>query len=72
MAEVHIAPMPASVRQIHCRWRPLHPPIFQNGEPTRDDILLALELVDALDEESREWYGGEALRDRLKARLDER
>jgi hypothetical protein len=50
----------------------MHPPIFQNGEPTRDDVLLALELVDALDEESREWYGGEALVQRLKAHLDER
>jgi hypothetical protein len=50
----------------------MHPPIFQNGEPTRDDVLLALELVDALDEESREWYGGEVLVQRLKAHLDGR
>ena len=72
MAEVHVEPMPARVRQIPCRWRPMHPPVFQNGEPTRGDILLALELIDALDEESREWYGGDALVQRLKAHLDER
>ena len=71
MAEVHVEPMPARVRQIPCRWRPMHPPIFQNGEPTREDVLLALELVNALDAESFAWYGGEAAMRRLKAYLDE-
>jgi hypothetical protein len=71
MADVHVAPMPARVRQIPCRWRPTHPPIFQNSDPTREDVLLALELVGALDAESFTWYGGEAATRRLKAYLDE-
>jgi hypothetical protein len=34
---------------------PVYPPIF-DGEPTAEDIELALALIEALDPPSRRWY----------------
>lgn len=34
------------------------PPIFTDGPATEEDVELARELFEALDEESKEWYGG--------------
>jgi hypothetical protein len=67
MAEVKIIPASASLRKIPMRLWPLHPPIFQGGEPTEDDRQLARELFLALDEESQAWYrrGGSRLFDGL-------
>lgn len=52
---VNVTPMSTALRAIPKRWRPNHPPIF-DGPPTRDDIVLAVELIEALDDESRAWY----------------
>lgn len=51
------------------RFRPLHPPVFPDGDPTPDDLELALELFEALDAESQSWYGGERFAQRLRDRL---
>lgn len=53
---VQIAPMPAGIRNIPKKWRPLHPPIFPDGEPTAEEIELARALFKELDEESQNWY----------------
>lgn len=56
MAKVDIKPMPQGYRKISAKYRPQYPPIFPDGTPTDDDIVLARELFAALDEESQEWY----------------
>lgn len=63
---VDIRPMPAWARGK--RFPTLPPPVFQ-GEPTRQDIELAIALFEELDPESQTWYGGQAFADRLKQRL---
>lgn len=67
MTVVHIRPLPAWARGTI--FRPSPQPYFQGGEPTRDDIELALALFHALDPESQEWYGGPAFVTRLRERL---
>ena len=64
---VSIKPLPSGFRSIAPRLWCQHPPIFPDGEPSRDDIALAIELIEALDDESRAWYARslEHLRDRL-------
>lgn len=59
MATVKIKPMPVSWRKIPARLRPNHPPIFEGGEPTQEDVDLAIDLFELLDPESQEWYGGQ-------------
>lgn len=53
---VNIEPMSAGIRSIPKRLRPWHPPIFPDGDPTKEDIELARALFEELDEESRNWY----------------
>lgn len=53
---VHVIPLPAWARGT--RYRPRHPPVFGFHEPDEEDIALALELIQALDDESRDWYAG--------------
>lgn len=65
---VVVAPMPAEIRAIRKLWRPCAGPIFPDGEPTHDEIELAIDLLDALDAESFAWYGGAAMVERLRAR----
>lgn len=64
---VNITLMPAWARQM--KYKPLHPPIFPDGDPTQDELELALALFAELDDESKTWYGGArfeaSLRDRL-------
>ncbi len=60
MGYVQISPMPQKYRGIPKRLRPVHPPIFVDYGPnevrTEEDIKLAKELFELLDEESKEWY----------------
>ncbi|MCW5669405.1 MAG: hypothetical protein KIT86_07065 [Hydrogenophaga sp.] len=67
MIVVHIQPLPAWARGTI--YRPGPRPIFQGGEPTREDVQLALALFDALDAESQEWYGGQAFVTSMQERL---
>lgn len=55
MANVNIAAMPPEIREIPERWRPLHPPIFDDA-PSAEDIELARALLVALDPASQAWY----------------
>lgn len=59
MSTINIAPMPANIRAIPKKWLPMHSPVFPDGPPTDADIALARELFDLLDDESKEWYGGD-------------
>ncbi len=54
MSTVDIQPMPEWARNT--RFRPHHPPIFTDGDPTPDDRILALELWRLLDPQSKRWY----------------
>ena len=54
--KVVVTPLPMDYKSIPARLRPLHPPVFPEGSPGRDDIKLAQELYLLLDPESREWY----------------
>lgn len=67
MTVVHIHPLPAWARGTI--YRPGPRPIFQGGEPSLEDVQLALALFNALDAESQEWYGGQAFVERLTQRL---
>lgn len=58
MTEIKIKPMPMNYRKIPKRLRPIHPPIFEGGAATPEDIALAFDLFELLDAESQEWYGG--------------
>ena len=51
------------------RFKPLPPPVFPDGDPTPDDIELALALFAELDADSQAWYGGPQFVERLSARL---
>ena len=66
---MNIEPMPEAIRAIPKRWRPRHPPIFDcnDGPISREDAELAIALIEALDDESREWYANSL--DRLRAIL---
>lgn len=55
MTEVNVHPMPESYRPFK-RFRPMPPPVFPDGAPSAADVRLALELIEALDAESRAWY----------------
>lgn len=73
--KIVITPMPEKYRDIPKIFRPMHPPIsfFQDcgpGEPTKEDCQIALEIFDALDPESRDWWGGESRRASLQKRID--
>jgi hypothetical protein len=51
--------MPEWMRKIRSIYRPLAPPIFVDigtEGVTPEDIALARELFNILDEESKEWY----------------
>lgn len=65
---VNVRPAPAWVRKT--RFKPLPGPIFQGGEPTREDVELALALFDALDAESQEWWGGAAFLQGFRRHFD--
>lgn len=68
MTTVCIKPMPESYRKISKKYRPGHPPPFQDigpGGVTAADRELARELFLILDEESKEWYGGQRFLDAL-------
>ena len=54
---VHVIPLPQWAREIPERLRPQHPPIFEDGDATEADRDLAAALIEALDDESRRWYG---------------
>jgi hypothetical protein len=64
---VTIVPLAAWMRKT--RFRPLPAPIFPDGEPSPDDVELALALFQELDPESKLWYGGERFVERLQRRL---
>ena len=53
---VEVVPLPSGYRILSRRLWPQHPPIFPGGEPTTADRELAIELIEALDPESRDWY----------------
>jgi len=63
MAEVSVQPLPTFYRQNNIRPELWHgpPPLF-DGEPTQDDMLLALALIEALDDDSQHWYRNAAAR----------
>mgnify|MGYP003423323568 FL=1 len=67
---VQIVPIPEwyASRGI-TRFLPMPPPIFPDGDPTADDVRLALELIESLDDQSRAWYGSRE--DSLRRRLAE-
>jgi hypothetical protein len=71
MARVHVRQLSIAERSIPQKWRPHHPPIFElgTGPPTRTDYELAIALIDALDDESRTWYGGTAALERMREHL---
>lgn len=52
---VDVRPLSPWMRRT--RFRPLPPPVFPRGEPTLDEVELALALYRELDDESRRWYG---------------
>ena len=56
MAIVTLTPMPRGYLKISHKFRPRHPPIFPDGDPSPDDIELARALFVELDPESQEWY----------------
>ena len=58
MATVRIQPLPKVFRDIPELFRPGHPPIFLDGEPTPEDYALARALYAELDAESKRWYRG--------------
>lgn len=62
MDRVLIFPLPAWARTKPRRAWPQHPPIFPEGNPTREDCALALELIAALDPLSQSWYEVSAAR----------
>jgi hypothetical protein len=64
MAKVSIKPMPEKYRSISKKYRPRHPPIFQDcgpDGPSESDVALARELYQLLDEESKDWYGHDGI-----------
>lgn len=65
---VNVIPLPDSYRPFK-RFRPQPPPVFPGGDATAADVTLALELIEALDPESRAWYGSRE--DSLRRRLAE-
>jgi hypothetical protein len=67
MTVVTIQPLADWMRKT--KYKPQHPPVFESEGPTQDDIALALELFEALDDASKDWYGGERFAQRLRARL---
>jgi hypothetical protein len=56
MAAVYIIPLPEAYREIPADWRPRPPACFPEGEATREDIILAVALIEALDADSQRWY----------------
>ncbi len=56
MATINIVPLPLYWRGKSSTFRPNPPPLYTDGPPTEDDIALARELFQALDEESKDWY----------------
>ena len=64
---VNVRPAPAWVRKT--RFKPSPGPIFQGGEPTREDVELALALFDALDAVSQEWWGGQSFVSSMREHL---
>lgn len=66
---VAIQPLPAKYRGK--KFRPMPPPIFPDGEPTPEDVALALALLDELDPESQAWYGHTAFVARLDPERDD-
>lgn len=66
---VDIQPMPAWARKT--KYAPLPPPVFTDGEPTCEDVELALALFHELDQDSRRWYGGDAFVTRMLGRMVE-
>jgi hypothetical protein len=55
MTTVNVRPLPNGYLKTPAKWRPMPAPIF-DGEPSREDLELALALIEALDDESRAWY----------------
>lgn len=64
---VSITPLPAWARKLDPRLRPMHPPIFPDGEPDRAGLELALDLIEALDADSQRHY--ESAYQRIRAAL---
>lgn len=54
---VTLQPMPRAYLKYSPKFRPGHPPIFPDGDPSQEDIDLARALFLELDPESQEWYG---------------
>lgn len=69
MATVDVNPLPEWARKLPQRLRPGHPPIFPDGDPTSEDVELALALFHELDAESQRWYGGAHFVERLQRHL---
>lgn len=57
MRTVTVRPLTEAERKISPLYRPRHPPIFPQGNPTPAERELARELFKLLDAESRRWYG---------------
>ena len=58
MATVNVMPLPQAYRKISAKYRPQHPPIFPDGDPTPADVELARALYRELDRDSQDWYRG--------------
>ena len=55
---VTVMPMPESYKKITKKiFRPCPPPRY-DSPPTAEDRELAQALLDALDQESKDWYSG--------------
>jgi len=77
MTTISIEPMPESIRKIPKKWRPQHPPLsfFSDcgpGEPTKKDYQIALEIFEALDSESQDYWGGESTKAYLRRGIEGR
>jgi len=73
MTIVCVKPMPEGYRKISKKYRPGHPPPFQDIGPeglTPEDYAIAAELFELLDPESQEWWGGAAFLKALKGRSE--
>ena len=51
----NLVPMPRAYLKISEKYRPSHPPIFDD-EPSAADLLEARALFRELDAESQRWY----------------
>jgi hypothetical protein len=59
---VQVKPLPNGFRAVPRRLWCNHPPLFPAGAPTKEDLQVAVALLEELadvDPQSFDWYGGE-------------